>query len=261
MQQKLLFLIPVYRHNPEKVIYDIRRLFPSSEIIVIDDGEGLNITNMNHVEIVKHKTNMGLAKSLIDGYEKALQKTADYIIKIDADLEYPLYPVKNIIDILNKTQKTSGAYVELKRSISTNGIVDGLFHIIFGVIEGSLLIKKRMFQHSPGLHVYRKETLIRILPKVKEIYQLINVKWGLDLVFLHLANHEGKLVAYTISKHEWIERRSKIKILRQIFATTGLLLILKYYSIANSLNTNGVHEVNLSELAFEKDIVEKDLIS
>ena len=44
MQQKLLFLIPVYRHNPERVISEIRRLFPNSEIIIIDDGEGLNIT-------------------------------------------------------------------------------------------------------------------------------------------------------------------------------------------------------------------------
>jgi len=260
MQQKLLFLIPVYRHNPLIIINEIRKTFPHSEIIIVDDGEGISIKDTRYIEILKHKTNMGLAKSLIDGYERALQKTADYVIKIDADLEYPLYPVKNIIDILNKAQKTSGAYVELKRSIFSNGIIDGLFHIIFGAIEGSLLINKRMFQHSPGLHIYKKETLIQILPRVKKIHQSINVKWGLDLVFLHLANHEGKLVAHTISKHEWVERRSKIKILNQILSTSGLLFILKYYSIINSIKTNGVYEVNLSELAFDEDIIEKDTI-
>lgn len=259
MSDKILFIIPVYKHNPKVVIDKIRSTFPQSEIIIIDDGQGVQINNLDRIEIIRHQTNMGLAKSLINGYERAIQKNSDYIIKIDADLEYPIYPIKSIINILDRTKNTSGSYVELKRSISTNGIVDGLFHIVFGIIEGLLLIKKRMYQHSPGLHIYKRQTMVEIFPKAKKIYQSTKVNWGLDLVFLHLANHEGKLISYTISNHKWMERRSRLKIFKQVIATFNLLIYLKYYSIINSIKAKGTLDINLPELAFEEIIV-KDTI-
>lgn len=239
MQQKILFLIPVYKHNPEILVSEIRDKFPLSEILIIDDGEGLDGKKLKNVEIIRHKFNLGLAQSLIEGYEKTLQKDADIIVKIDADREYPVYPVRKIIEILNAERGTSGAYVELKRSIFTNGVIDSLFHIIFGAIEGQLLFKRKMCQHSPGLHVYKRQSLERILPKAKEVHQFTKKKWGLDLVFLHLANHEGKLVPYTIFNHSWRERRSRVKILRQIYAASILLIFLKYYSIVKSIKING----------------------
>ncbi len=105
-----------------------------------------------------------------------------------------------------------------------------------------------MHQHSPGLQIYKKDTLVEICPKVKMFFDETQKTWGLDLVFLSFGAHVGKIYQYTLWKHSWHERRSKKKIFKQIAAAIILLIHLKKYAFVNSLASHGVYQESLAYL-------------
>lgn len=235
---KISFIIPTNRHEVDWLIKDILTMLPDAQITVVDDGKGLGKSTKRNVSIVRHKSNLGLAQTLLDGYQEALLTEPDFIIRADADKEYPITPIKELVSRLIESEDCGGAYVETKRTIRTSGLIDGLFHNVFGFVEGLLLLGKPMHQHSPGLHIYKVEVVRNFLPKLKPIVEKYQLKWGLDLVCLTLAQENGKLIQFTADNPNWKERRPLHKIISQAIHATKIISAMRRYNYNQDLVIN-----------------------
>ena len=161
---------------------------------------------------------------MLRGYQEAVKLPIDFVVRVDADGEYPLYPINKIIVNLEKSPNAVGAFIELKRSRESNGLVDALFHNTMGYIEGLVILGKPMCQHSPGLQIYRKDTLVSILPRLERFVSKHQQKWGLDLAVIKLASLEGEIISIKIDTHFWKERRPLGKVLSQAISATSTLI-------------------------------------
>lgn len=224
---QLAFVIPSFNHPVDAQIEQVESLFSSyhRSIIVINDGSSLPIMGESDTEtvLVTHMENLGLARSLVDGYKKALETPADLIIRTDADGEYPISSVSEAIRLLNNPNN-AGVFTEHKRSIKSSGLVDSSFHNIMGYIEGNLLLGQPMKQHSPGLQVYRREVFEKMVPILEKYVLENNIRWGLDLITISLASQIGKVVPITLDSYVWDERRPIKKILSQLVGATKIML-------------------------------------
>lgn len=252
MKSRILFLIPVYRHSVKTILKEICKNFPTSYVLIVSDGSSVDTLGYKNVNILAHKTNMGLATTLVDGYKESLKFDIDFVVRIDADLEYPLNPVKETIIRLQKDANSVGAFIEVKRSIFSNGTLDFVFHKVFGFIEGYVLFGLPMCQHSPGLQIYKKNIVERFIDNLEKFKDEKKLKWGLDLVSLKLARIYGNLVPIMVSNPNWVERRSAKKILSQSISAlkilTAILFASREYYLGNYDYTKAVlAEENLYE--------------
>lgn len=224
---QLDFVIPSFNYPVDAQVDQIGSLFSSYQqnVIIINDGSSYPIMDTPNPEtiLVTHIQNLGLARSLVDGYKKSLETSADLIIRTDADGEYPISSVSEAIRLL-KEPSNIGVFVEHRRSISSSGLVDSCFHDAMGYIEGSLLIGQPMKQHSPGLQVYKREVIEKLIPALEKYVLKNNIRWGLDLITIKLANQMGKVVAVTLNSHIWQERRPIKKIASQLVGATKTIL-------------------------------------
>ena len=93
---KLVVTIPAY--NDEKTIAEVIESIPKKiqgidkiVVLVVDDGSSDNtalIAERKGGIVLKHKKNLGLAKTFSDALEKALDLGADIIVNTDADNQY-----------------------------------------------------------------------------------------------------------------------------------------------------------------------------
>ena len=213
----IAFVIPTHNHSLRRITSEIVQNFSEQKhyLIVVNDGSTKKVFIPKGALTVQHTRKLGLAQSLLSGYRKAVELPVDYMVRADADGEYPLYPVREIIGKLEVSPSIAGSFIELKRDRESNGLVDALFHKIMGYIEGLIILGKPMYQHSPGLQIYKKETIVSILPKIERFIETQPQGWGLDLAVIKLASIEGEIITVKIDKHGWRERRPFGKIIRQ----------------------------------------------
>ena len=224
---RLAFVVPSFNHPLDTQINQITDLFSGyrKDIIIVNDGSAIPIVEDLDTDtiLVTHDQNLGLARSLIDGYRKSLETGADLIVRADADGEYPISSIPDAIQILSDARNV-GVFVEHRRSAKSSGLVDATFHNVMGYVEGKLLIGQPLRQHSPGLQVYRRSVIEKMIP-VLEKYVLENdMRWGLDLLTLKLASQMGKVVSITLDSHIWYERRPVKKIVSQFVGATKIIL-------------------------------------
>ena len=98
-------LIPVYneKDNLQQLIDSIKDLdLEQYYFYFIDDGstdgsfDDIEIALDNH-KIIKHRKNFGLATSVKTGIEAALLGNAEYIVKVDADLQHDLRELESLV--------------------------------------------------------------------------------------------------------------------------------------------------------------------
>jgi len=94
MPKKHVALIPAFNEeqNIKEVILHMRK-HPHIDVIVIDDGSTdatPEIVKKMGVVLVRHETNKGKGEALNTGFQYVLEKhkDAEYVILIDADLQY-----------------------------------------------------------------------------------------------------------------------------------------------------------------------------
>ena len=112
ISNSLSLIVPAY--NEEELIEEtikiynneLKRLFTKYEIIAVDDGSTDNTQkilkklqlSIKPLKIVKHKTNLGVGKALIDGFAKAKM---DYVLHNSADRAFDLKDLGKIKGELN----------------------------------------------------------------------------------------------------------------------------------------------------------------
>ncbi|HEC87729.1 MAG TPA: glycosyltransferase family 2 protein [Thermoplasmata archaeon] len=102
---KLAVVIPAFNEENtiSKVIKNIPKDCADSVIIIVVDDGSTDDTYKEAVKagadkIVRHRQNMGLAKTFRDGLEAALKTEADIIVNIDADGQYEEKEICKIIE-------------------------------------------------------------------------------------------------------------------------------------------------------------------
>ena len=103
---KLFVQIPCY--NEEQTLHLVLESIPkkiksidSIEVLIIDDGSSdktVEVAEKHGVKhIVKHRRNMGLARSFRDGVDYALSHGADIVVNTDGDNQYPQAMITELV--------------------------------------------------------------------------------------------------------------------------------------------------------------------
>lgn len=103
---KVIVQIPCY--NEEKTLPSVLASIPKKipgvdelEILVIDDGsrdKTIEVARQHGVKhIIRHRRNMGLARSFQDGVDEALRLGADIIVNTDGDNQYPQASIPELV--------------------------------------------------------------------------------------------------------------------------------------------------------------------
>ncbi|MFN2138427.1 MAG: glycosyltransferase family 2 protein, partial [Candidatus Promineifilaceae bacterium] len=103
---KLLIQVPCYNEveTLSQTVAEFPRTLPGIDCIewlIIDDGSDDGTADMaEHLGaayILRHKKNLGLARSFEDGLEGSLRAGADIIVNTDADNQYPGFYIAQLV--------------------------------------------------------------------------------------------------------------------------------------------------------------------
>ena len=108
--KKVAITIPVYNEadNIPQLIDNLKNIEREEfYFIFINDGSQDNSLNLLQKinlksEIVIHKKNLGLANAVKSGLRKAIEIGADYVVKVDADLQHDLNEIDSLLIELNE---------------------------------------------------------------------------------------------------------------------------------------------------------------
>ncbi|MGB5987476.1 MAG: glycosyltransferase family 2 protein [Desulfobacterales bacterium] len=134
-------VVPVY--NEARILptfYErISRIELPLNLIFVDnasrDGSVAFIESLAEVTLIRHRSNEGYGASLLDGIRRA---TAEAIVIIDADCEFPPEAIPQLIDALEDHPVVYGSRfmggaapaMPLLRRVG-NGAISGLFNLLF----------------------------------------------------------------------------------------------------------------------------------
>src|SRR5512135_2082174 len=138
---KYLVIIPAY--NEEKtvaaVICETRNNFPSSDILVVNDGSDDNTRSAaaaEGVRVISHPFNLGYGATLQTGFRFAVKKGYDYVVTMDADGQHVSSSARSLIDVMTE----SGADVVIGSRFTGRGYKIGVLRRI-GIKFFSLMAK------------------------------------------------------------------------------------------------------------------------
>ncbi len=107
-EKEFLIIIPVF--NEEKYINDVINKvkenidLATTDIVVIDDGStnGTSqiLKKIEKIKIITHPQNQGYGKSLIDGFNYAIENGYKYVITMDCDKQHEPERIKNFIKVI-----------------------------------------------------------------------------------------------------------------------------------------------------------------
>lgn len=132
MQSDTLVIIPAYNEekNIGKVIKSIKELYPSFDIIVVNDGS-TDKTVLKAYEagalVLSHPFNMGYGVSLQTGYKYAVQKDYQYLIQLDGDGQHDPRAIESLITLV---KEDSADIVIGSRFIGNNSYKTSIFRMI-----------------------------------------------------------------------------------------------------------------------------------
>jgi polyprenyl-phospho-N-acetylgalactosaminyl synthase len=100
---KVMVVVPAFNEQ-ESIVPVIKSLLASGyEVIVVDDGSEMELTNKLAglpVHLLRHSVNLGQGAALQTGIEFAIEKNADYIITFDADGQHRPSDIENLLQPL-----------------------------------------------------------------------------------------------------------------------------------------------------------------
>jgi dolichol-phosphate mannosyltransferase len=91
---EFLIFIPVYNeeNSIRAIVQEIRYATEDVDVLIIDDGSTDNtpriIQQIEDINLIRHTRNEGYGKTLIDGFNYAVEKDYQYVITIDSDKQH-----------------------------------------------------------------------------------------------------------------------------------------------------------------------------
>lgn len=221
-------VIPVYneRNNIEPLIGRLTSAlagFASSyQFLFIDDNstdgtyELLRASIGEHISVYRKGGSPGKAFSLLEGFSRA---NGDYIVMIDADLQYPPEAIPAMLSALSTADIVVADRI-YRKPFGIRKLVSRTFRYVFG---------RMLF----GIHADVQSGLKAFKREVAETIRFVpQAAWAFDLEFLHRAQEAG----YRIASHSIVfdarsEGKSKVGILKTSWEIGSRALLLKSTSI------------------------------
>lgn len=167
MEHNKIIIIPTYNelNSLKRVILNCPKKW---KILILDDcskDKTIKWLKKNKISFIKNNQNLGYEKNLIKGFEYVLkQKKYKLVATIDADGEHDpkfLDKMKNKI----KLQKLDMIIAEREK-----------YNRISEAFIGKLYKKKfNISDPLSGYKIYKTKTLEKILPKIKNIFFLVDI--------------------------------------------------------------------------------------
>ena len=194
---RLGLLLPAY--NEEKtiqaVIKEAKKFLPANEILVVDDGSSdrtSELASRMKVKVLRHETNLGKGEALRTGFKYFLTKPIDFVIIIDADMQYR---PKDAWIILEALKNKKGDFISGFRNPADvpyankagNFIWKTLFNLFFGTklkdIACGFIGLNRMalkkIKHVNGGYIIESSMLVDCVRGKVNIYQVpVKVYYG-----------------------------------------------------------------------------------
>ncbi|MDR1244183.1 MAG: polyprenol monophosphomannose synthase [Endomicrobium sp.] len=232
---KTIVVILTYNEvsNIEKVICDVLKSVPNAEVLVVDDmsPDGTykvveDIAKQNskvHLLLRKEKKGRGYAGK--DGFIKALEMNADFIVEMDGDGSHDPKYIPEFLEVIRDCDVVIGArYIgcgkDEERTLLRK-LISKFSRLYISTILGVDNIK----DPGSGYRIYKKDALTKFVYKLKAsdpfivteiIYQLkknnLKVKES-PIIFLERFSGESKLRAITLIKY--LFKVLKLKMLGQ----------------------------------------------
>jgi len=102
-----LVIVPAFNESTTlpKVIYDLRRLLPGADIVVVDDGstDGTAETVPASVTLLRLPFNLGIGGAMQTGYRYALRNGYRIAVQVDGDGQHPAEEVARLIAAVDGT--------------------------------------------------------------------------------------------------------------------------------------------------------------
>ena len=183
-------IVPVF--NEEEMVdifYDrIKNVPLKMKLIFIDNASTDNtlkkLRNLKDITIIEHSTNEGYGGSIIDGIK---QSSADVIVIIDADCEYPPESIPQMIEKLETQEVVYGSRFLDNRDVNMpkirvvgNRLISLLFNLLFRQKVNDLYTGMKALKRSSleGITLHQKgfehvlEMGVRLSQKGISIYEV-----------------------------------------------------------------------------------------
>lgn len=201
-------------HNEEKKLPEfvgrfagMARAFPGvrfSLLIINDgstDGSKLLLSRLSRKYAflkVKNTAWNGPMKTVFGGFEAGLRSPADFILRLDSDLEHE--PEK-IPDLMRLHESGAGMAVGLTHYSLAAGVADYSFNRFSGYFSGKKVAGRSFPQFCPGFMSFTKPALKKVLPALRVLAEKFERTRGeqmtsIDLVAIAAARASGVRVEF-----------------------------------------------------------------
>ena len=219
---EILAVIPTYNEagNIEHLIHEILKLPLQIEVLVVDDlspDKTYNIVenlakNNPKVHLLLRKENRGRGLAGIDGFKKAMEMGAKYVVEMDADLSHSPKFIPDMMNKITEAYIVSGSRY-LKGGKDENRSLSRKFISAFARKYLSFTLGINLSDPTSGFRLFRQEALEKIIPFLKardpfivtEVFfyarKLGMVVKEVPIEFFSRASGESKLKVSTLIKY------------------------------------------------------------
>jgi glycosyltransferase involved in cell wall biosynthesis len=158
--EQLTILIPAFNEAETigEVLGQLRSLYPSSEILVVDDGstdETSAIARANEARLVRHPYNKGNGASVKTGLRNA---TRELVIIFDADGQHDTHDIEKLVDCIGEFDLVVGSRDEN----SQTDFGRRLYHHVLNMLA-TYLSGMQVPDATSGFRVARRSELLQFI--------------------------------------------------------------------------------------------------
>ncbi len=159
---QLLIVIPAYNEaeNIEKVVTNVKKIYPEYDYIVVNDGSKDNTARIcaeNGFNFLNLPINLGLSGAFQAGVKYAYEHNYDAVIQIDGDGQHQASYIKKLITCMEETGADiviGSRFKEVKKDKSLRMLGSGL---IRGLIN--LTAHHDIADPTSGMRIYSKRVI------------------------------------------------------------------------------------------------------
>lgn len=166
---KLVIQIPCY--NEQDSILEVLKSIPKKidgideiEVFIIDDASNdktCEIAWEYGVEVLRHKTHLGLAQAFKSGLKYALEKKADILVNIDGDNQYVTDDIKKIIAPIVEKRSDIVIGVRPINNIKSFSLFKKIMQK-FGSFVVKIITKDDVKDAASGFRAFNREALLKL---------------------------------------------------------------------------------------------------